>query len=122
MRARRQSLSRSSWLLLVGGVYLCAISIEFNLTGTVLDYIDQNYPGVYFYHLQEGEGPGPLPDANEAWIADCFGYGLLSLLFVPFAVFVRVPFLAIAGLILLKDPAEMLSFEAERALVQLLGF
>ncbi|TIV99582.1 MAG: hypothetical protein E5V85_07155 [Mesorhizobium sp.] len=82
-------------------IYLLFVMLVVPLS---MRFIDTHYPGVFFYHLEEGEAPGPIGDPNVLLLSIALDYVFFALIFIPTAVKVRMPLLLIFAIAALNEP------------------
>ncbi|MBZ9997079.1 hypothetical protein [Mesorhizobium sp. BH1-1-4] len=70
----------------------------------IIQFVDNNYPGLFFYHLDPDESPGPIGDLELVLFSIIIDYILLAFIFVPFAIKVRMPLVLIFAVTVLNEP------------------
>lgn len=69
----------------------------------VVQFVDSNYPGKFFYHLEVDENPGPL-GTDSLLFSITIDYFLFAVLFIPIAIKARMPAYLIFILAVLNEP------------------
>lgn len=82
-------------------IYLLFVMLVVPLT---MQFIDTHYPSVFFYHLEEGEAPGPIGDPDVLLLSVALDYILFAMIFIAIAVKLRMPFVLIFMLAILNEP------------------
>ncbi|TIV70925.1 MAG: hypothetical protein E5V89_12420 [Mesorhizobium sp.] len=82
-------------------IYLLFVMLAVPLT---MRFIDTHYPGVLFYHLEEGEAPGPIGDPDVLLLSIALDYIFFALIFISIAVKMRMPLVLIFILAILNEP------------------
>ncbi|RWD64388.1 MAG: hypothetical protein EOS36_10090 [Mesorhizobium sp.] len=90
---------------LAGYVFLYAAYVLFTIFAdpSIVRFIDANYPGVFFYHLQADEAPGPLGDPAILLLSIAIHYIIFIIAFIPIAVKARMSLVLIITFALLNE-------------------
>jgi hypothetical protein len=70
----------------------------------ILRFVDTNYPGVLFYHLEADEAPGPLGDSALLLFSIIVHYIIFAIVFIPIAIKARKSRFLLFIFALLNEP------------------
>ena len=105
---RIQRWRDSRWLFPL--VYATYLVVDLFGSGLLTRWVDNSFPGVFFYHLLPDESPGPLGDWNAVFFTVAASYLLFVVLLVPVALYLRIPRGAILLLAVVNVPAILTLF------------